>query len=88
MPNLRLCRETDADQPDPPAPIPFAPTHPGRSAGTDTKDEPMDAIDYAQRALDNAQSKMDELNQLWREEEACFSIKDWMDNDDDGPSAA
>lgn len=90
MPNLRLCRETDADQPDPPAPLPFRADHTWRDTSSPREDA-MDSIDYAQRALAHAENKLDELQDLWREEEQAresFVIQNWMPEDDDGPWVA
>ncbi len=88
MPNLRLCRETDTIE-DPPAPLPFTSMPTWRAAGTAKKEDAMDSIEFAQQALADAESKMDQLNELMEEEAQSFSFALWTSNDDDdGPYAA
>ncbi len=88
MPNLRLCRETDTIE-DPPAPLPFTSMPSWRAAGTDQKEDAMDSIELAQQALADAESKMEQLNELMEEEAQSFSFAQWTNNDDDdGPYAA
>lgn len=89
MPNLRLCRETDTIQ-DPPAPLPFNSIASWRNAGESNKEDAMDSIDYAQNALAQAESKLEELSNLVDEEiEENYSFTRFTAiDDDDGPFAA
>jgi hypothetical protein len=87
MPNLRLCRETDTIE-DPPAPLPFTSVPSWRGAGANQKEDAMDSIDFAQQALADAESKMEQLNELMEEESQSYIIAQWTDDDDDGPYAA
>jgi len=91
MPNLKLCRETDTIQ-DPPAPLPFnsaAPTHSWRTTEGTPKEDAMDSIEFAQTALDNAESKMAELQELMDEEIESYNFNQWATApDNDSPFAA
>ena len=90
MPNLKLCRETDTID-DPPAPLPFNSIASWRSAGEPNKEDAMDSIDYAQQALANAESKLQELSTLVDEEiEENYSFTRFttLQSEDDGPFAA
>ena len=87
MPNLRLCRETDPI-PDPPAPLPFKSDHTWRQAGEQNKEDSMDSIEMASKALADAESKMAELTELVDEEIESYSFAQWSNDDDDGPYAA
>jgi len=93
MPNLRLCRETDTIE-DPPAPLPFTSIATWRHAGESTKEDAMDSIDFAQSALANAESKLEELSDLIDEEiEESYNFTRMTaptphDDDDDSPFAA
>jgi len=91
MPNLRLCRETDEIK-DPPAPLPIssAPTTQSwRNAGEQSKEDTVDSIKMATRALEDAESKMEQLTELMEEEAESYSFAHWTTPpNDDGPYAA
>jgi hypothetical protein len=60
-----------------------------RAAGTSSKKDAMDSIEYAQQALADAESKMEQLSELMEEETQSYSFAQWTSNDDDdGPYAA
>lgn len=88
MPNLRLCRETDTIQ-DPPAPLPFSSAHTWRNAGEQPKEDTVDSIEMATKALEDAESKMEQLTELMEEEAESYSFAHWTTPpNDDGPYAA
>ena len=88
MPNLRLCRETDPIV-EPPAPLPFNSASSWRNTDRTPSENTMDSIELANRALADAESKMNELKEIIDEEVESYSFAQWsQDPDDDGPYAA
>lgn len=68
------------DEPDPPAPLPFPPAGRGRT------DDRRESTRAAEDALDRAQRALDELSML--ADEMLADVFPFPTDDDDGPRAA